>query len=94
MAKAKQEFLDGMKPPSIKEIDTAADAFVEARNTRMRHTVKEKERKIILLDLMHANGLEEYLYDGKVIRIEGKENIKVNEIDPEEGEPAPKAKKK
>jgi hypothetical protein len=85
MAKAKQEYLDGMKPPSIKAIDKAAEAYVEARNTRMGHTVKEKERKIILLDLMKQNKLTEYLYDGKIVRVTETENIKVNEVDADEG---------
>ena len=85
MAKAKQEYLDGMKPPSIKAIDRAADAYVEARNVRMAHTVKEKERKTILMDLMHQHKLTEYVYDGKIIKIDSKENIKVNEVDADEG---------
>lgn len=84
MAKAKQDYLDGMKPPSIKAIDKAAELFVEARNTRMSHTVKEKERKIILADLMKQNGLTEYLYDGKIVRVISNENVKVTEVDADE----------
>lgn len=80
MAKTKQEYLDGMKPPSIKKIDNAAEAYVDARNTRMAHTVTEKERKIILADLMKQHGLTEYLYDGKIVRLTNKENVKVNEV--------------
>lgn len=80
MAKAKQAHLSGMEPPSIKAIDKAADAYVEARNARMNAGVREKERKIILADLMKQHGYTEYEYDGKIIRVLSKENVKVSEV--------------
>lgn len=86
MAKAKQQHLSGMEPPSIKAIDKAADVYVEARNARMNAGVREKERKIILAELMKQNGLTEYEYDGKIIRVLSKENVKVNEISDKEEE--------
>lgn len=77
MAKAKQDYLDGMKPPSIKAIDKAADAFVEARNTFQNAQKKMEERRAILDALMHEHQLEQYEYDGKLVKYDGEPKLKV-----------------
>ena len=69
-----------MTPPSIKEIDTAADAFVDARNTFQRSQKKMEERKAILSELMKKHDLPEYEYDGKLVKFESKEKIRVVEV--------------
>jgi hypothetical protein len=76
----RQGFLPGMKPPSIKEIDSAAEDYVEARDGRgvaQKEEIKQRDR---LLELMKKHSLVRYEYDGKVVEIihEDKEKVKVN----------------
>ena len=78
--KAKQQHLEGMAPPSIPEIDAAADAFVDARNAFMRAKDKMNERKEICAALMKRHSLQAYEYDGKIAKFEHKDNLKVAAI--------------
>jgi len=60
--KPKQGFLPDMEPPSIPEIDEAADAYRECRNERMALTETETELQAKLLAVMLENKLETYSY--------------------------------
>ncbi len=75
--RAKQGFLPDMEPPSIPEIDAAADAYVDARNTRMAMTETEVERRTLLMGLMKQHKLANYEYDGKTVSIVADEKCKV-----------------
>ncbi len=76
--RARQGHLPEMEPPSIPEIDEAAEAFVDARDKRMRLGSKEAEKKEILEAAMKKHGLDRYEYDGKEVVFEG--NLKVRKI--------------
>lgn len=76
--RAKQGHLKGMEPPSIPEIDTAADSFVEARNAWQVRNQSMVEAKAILEAMMKKNKLKKYEYDGKVVLFETSETLKVN----------------
>jgi len=82
--RVKQGHLAGMEPPSVPEIDAAAESFVEVRDERMSLGKTEKERKAILHALMKKNGMTSYEYDGKKVEIESKEKVRVRKA--KEGE--------
>lgn len=52
---AKQAELPGTEGPKCKPIEQAADAYVEARDKRMRLTTKEVEAKKALIDTCLEN---------------------------------------
>lgn len=88
--KAKQLGLpaEGMQRKKIAEIDKAAEAFRAARDTRMSHTKKEKERKLALIEVVKKHGLKSYVYedeDGEEFAVEyaadQKENVKVRKLE-------------
>lgn len=61
MAKTKkQSALPGMERKSIKELDAAAEAYVEARDERMKLTEKEVEFKEALVAVMKKHDLQVY----------------------------------
>jgi hypothetical protein len=78
MARRRQEELSvtgpGVSPPRLKEVEDAADAYVDARDRRMKLTVKESEAKLELATLLHKHaeaigvnpddGSIRYSYDG------------------------------
>lgn len=75
--KAKQGHLEGMEPPVIKEIERAADRYVEARDERMRLSETEAEAKELLTAVMKKHELTVYNYDGKDVFVENAETVKV-----------------
>ncbi len=75
--KVKQGYLEGMDPPSIKEIDKAADNYVEVRDERMSLSKIEIERKAILRGAMLKHNLKNYEYDGKVVVLDDEPTVKV-----------------
>jgi hypothetical protein len=75
--KVKQGYLEGMEPPTIKAIENAAEAYVEARDARMQMGTQEQERKERLAALMKEHKLETYEYDGKVVAFETETTVKV-----------------
>lgn len=82
----KQKTLPGMERKVIKEVSDAAEAYVEARDTRMAHTVKEADQKEALLAVMEKNKLEVYTDPDAVppftVTIKkGKANVKVEKRD-------------
>jgi hypothetical protein len=78
MAKAKTQELPGVEGPgvspvSIPEIEKLADAYVDARDKRVKLTTKEVEAKTNLLAALHAHEKEigktadgeiRYVYNG------------------------------
>ncbi len=56
----KQTSIPGTEPKSIKEIDTAAEAYVEARDERMKLTEREVEAKQNLIRVMEKHDLSTY----------------------------------
>lgn len=75
----KQGFLKGMKPPTIKELDSAAENYVEARDGRGIAQKAEISARDLVLAIMHKHNLKHYEYDGKTIDVvlDTKEKIKV-----------------
>lgn len=87
---SKQKELDGMERPTIKEIEEAAEDYVDARDRRMKMTEKEVACKSVLLQLMikheselSKNGEGELIYryeDEEVRLLPGKANVKVKAV--------------
>lgn len=72
---------EGVARPKIKAIDSAADKYIEIRDSRMALTEKEVAAKLKLAMLMRDHKLTEYVYDDhKVVLQPGKENVKVRTI--------------
>ena len=92
MARAKQEELPsvegpGVAPVRIKAIDVAADKYVDARDVRMEHTIKECKARDNLIDKMREHGLTSYRYgDHEVSLKDGKVGVKVKNVDGTEGD--------
>lgn len=79
MAKrAKQGHLPTMEPEVIPEIEAAAEAYVEARDARMRLGGTEVERRTMLMGLMKKFKLKNYDFDGKTVSlVSGEEKVRV-----------------
>ena len=77
MARAKP--LPGMEDARIEELDLAAEAYVSARNKRMKLTDKEVEAQTFLGDKMAAHKLTIYkTAHGEMVKIiPGKAKVKV-----------------
>ena len=74
--RAKQKFLDGMEPPSIKEIDDAAEHYFETMTARCELSKTEDEQKDALIDVMKSNKMDRYeTSDGIVVTITAKSNV-------------------
>jgi len=65
--RTKQQHLDGMAPPTIPEIETAAVNYEETRNERQQLTEEEVDLKGKLLELMHKHQLKEYRFDNRLV---------------------------
>jgi len=80
---------EGVAQPRIKAIDVAADKYVDARDTRMEHTVKECKARDTLVEKMREHGLTSYRYGDHEVKIkDGKVGVKVKNIDGTEEEEA------
>lgn len=66
-----------MAPPSIPEIDRAADAYRDARDERMALTETEVEKQKILMALMKKHDVTHYTYDDYDVDVEMGEKVKV-----------------
>lgn len=76
--RVKQGYLPDMAPPSIKEIDRAAESYVTVRDERCALSPEEAKRKDFLHSLMKKHDLTVYEYDGHIVTIEpGEETVKV-----------------
>jgi hypothetical protein len=77
--KAKQVKMEaeGFQGDRIKEIDQAAEVYVELRDQRMATLHEEIEAKATLMDLMNKHSLKAYGYENISVIIEAEEKIKV-----------------
>lgn len=87
---AKQTQIPGTERKTIKEIDDAAEAYVEARDKRMKLTEREVEAREALVNAMRRNGLEVYRDDSAspallVLLKPGKDTVKVTTADGVDG---------
>lgn len=98
----KQKELPGMERKTIKEVDDAAEHYVDVRDERMALTEKETAAKDALIDVMKRNKLKVYKNDSTVpaltvILTEGDFNVKVQKAKDGESENAavpPKVRKR
>lgn len=60
MATKRQAQIPGTETKKIKELDAAAESYVEQRDKRMKLTDKEKEAKAALVTVMKKHGLTVY----------------------------------
>ena len=75
--RAKQGRLQGMEPPSIKEIDDAADNYFETMSDRCKLSKTEDEQKTALIELMKSNRMSRYeTGDGLVVTVTDKSTVK------------------
>lgn len=92
MPRVKQEDLpaiegEGVAPKRIKPIEVAADAYVDARDARMKLTEKEVEKRGKLIDLMKEHGLTKYRFGDEEVELKpGKDGVKVKKVDGTETE--------
>jgi hypothetical protein len=87
----RQLTIQGTEKPTIVEIDSAAEAYVEARDERMKLTDAESEAHDALLEVMKKHNIEVYrdmnaIPPLTVTRTPGKEKVKVTRAQEEEGE--------
>lgn len=77
--RGKQGRLPGMERDNIPELETAAEAYVVARDARMAYTKTETQKRDKLSELMHKHGLKKYETDDEqVVELDSKEKLKVN----------------
>ena len=84
----KQLDIPGTERKRIDELDTAAEAYRTARNTRQAQTKVEKAKKQELLAVARKHGVKVYVYeseDGEELEVEytaeTKENVKVKKLE-------------
>lgn len=92
MAKRKkQKQLPGFETKSIKELDDAAESYVEARDKRMKMTEKEVDAKEALIGVMKKHKLDVYRDENAspalvVTLLPGKDKVKVADAEEDAGE--------
>jgi len=77
MAKVKQAHLDGMDPPTITEIDDAAETYYSLNDKSWKMRGKVEEARDALLEIMKKHELTTYEYENKIVSVEEKEVVKV-----------------
>lgn len=84
MAKKQLEIV-GTERPSNKEVDLAAEEYVEQRNKRMKLTEKEKDAKTALIAVMKKHKLNVYRDESAdpplTVTLETKDGVKVTEAE-------------
>jgi len=80
MAKAKQAHLEGMEPPTIAEVEAAAEKYYDLNDKSWKLREKVSDAKDELLEVMKANDLTVYRYDDKEITVVDKETVKVKRL--------------
>ena len=81
----RQGYLPDMEPPSIKAVDRAALAYVEARDERMAKLKAETDAKDNLLALLKEHNLTSYEFDGYTVTITSTADVKVRRKKEQEG---------
>lgn len=77
--KAKQGDLGegfGIAPP-IPELDSAAENYYDVMMERVKLSKEEDETKTALIELMRTNNLTRYEYDGRIVMLTDKTNVKI-----------------
>lgn len=80
----KQQTIPDPNKVSLPDLDEAAEEYVSLRDKRMRTGEQETEAGAKLLNLMHAHKIKSYVYDGKEVKIEDVEKVKVKKLKGEE----------
>lgn len=76
-----QGYLDPeLEPVKIKEIDTAAEAYADARDERMKLSEEETEAQNTLGAVMEKHNLEAYEYDGNRVTVDRSMKVKVKKL--------------
>ncbi len=94
MAKTKrQPNLPTMEKKSIREIDVAAEAYVEVRDERMKLTEDEVEKREALIAAMKKAHIESYRDDDAsppllITLIAGEDRVKVSRVAEDDAEAA------
>lgn len=89
MGRKQLEIAGTERPNKVKDVDEAAEAYVEVRDKRMALTKKEAEKKSALIEVMKKHNLTAYEdLDADpqllVTVIEGKVDVKVKALGEEE----------
>lgn len=79
-SKSKQSYIPGTEPPSIPEIDAAAEEYVRHRDRRMAALIEEIGASKTLLELLIKHNLRSYDYEGKTVRINDIRKVSVKKI--------------
>ena len=82
MSRAKQSEIPGTERPKVKELDDAAESYVDARDKRMKLTEKEKVAKDALIAVMKKHGHNVYRDESAslvVTLVPGKDGVKVSD---------------
>jgi hypothetical protein len=84
----KAAFLPGQEPPRHKDIDDAAEAYVDARDKRMAAGRVEQELYAALATVMHEHKLEFYPIPGtdQAVTCDKSEKFKVGKMKVEDPE--------
>lgn len=84
--KPKQQYLGDMAPPSIPEIDAAAETYYDAVQERLPLTKAEAEAKDNLIMAMVEHGQTRYEYEDKIVSLLDSKNVKVKRKKSENGD--------
>ena len=85
--KPKQGHLSGMEPPSIAELDDAADNYFETMTDRCKLSKTEDEQKTALIEVMKSHRMARYVTaDGLVVTVTDKSNVKCKRKAEENGD--------
>lgn len=87
---ARQKELAGVERESVKEIEAAAESYVDVRDKRMKLTTKEVEAKATLIEVMRRNKRTVYRDDNAsppllITLKEGAASVKVTRVDGVDG---------
>lgn len=82
----KQRPLPGMERAVAKDVEEAADAFVNIRDRRMSLTEKESEAQATLLAAMKAHKLSSYRYDENFVVVDSMEKVRVKRAVDDDGD--------
>ncbi len=84
----KQLAIAGTERKAIKEVNDAAEQYVEQRDKRMKLTEKEKEAKDALIAVMKKHGLAVYRDDDATppltVVLSSSDQVKVSKVEAEE----------
>lgn len=86
MPKKKQEDLPAMEGPGVapqvfKDVEAAADKYIDVRDKRMALTTKEVEARAVLAEKMASHSLNIYRFDDHQVEvIPGKLKVKVKNL--------------